>query len=391
MLHPRSVERFYAHLGFHCFAELEKDGNDLKIREGRNSKIQTSELRSFSSAEKRDAALAEVGAALRARGFAPATGSESAIPELKYEISVFRNRGVVVFASRHYRRIPGEIARESEAFRFVRRVVEERAGARAIGQTYLDLVGECALFEDTPAAYDGPSLEQLLKPHGLSPEEFFETPTIDRVGLDLDPQSYWLHSWHVEDGRVLGTAPAFQPRLPISLTAEEIGRILVEELDKFHAQVDKPIRKSKHKGSSQGSLSPRVLAEIERLGGRLGGQEVQKVIDFFELPPEIVQLYSINWPRWDYRTLEDSHRSYWVWDLRFLAPQQLGLRFKGKRSRVPITLAHADGGNWSIAVDLNCKDPSDPIIFKLDHDDPGQQLGSGVPLSLFLGDLHAPA
>jgi hypothetical protein len=138
-------------------------------------------------------------------------------------------------------------------------------------------------------------------------------------------------------------------------------------------------------------LSPSVVAEIHRLGGKWEppSAEEPRQIDSHEIPEAIWQfLYEIHWPQRTYRSSEQSSVS--VWDLSFFIVGWLedDVAIKNRNNRPLVYFGMADGGNYYLILDIDDANPSDPYVYKIDHDDPDQCLYDWLTLSGFLRELN---
>lgn len=139
-------------------------------------------------------------------------------------------------------------------------------------------------------------------------------------------------------------------------------------------------------------LSVDIRVEVERLNGRfvpvnffappmLGGKVVPEPMKQF--------LYDVQWPpQQEYESDEES--DLWVWLVElgvvgWLDMEELGL--EGVNGRCFVTFGLTDGGNYLLLLDLDDPNPTDPQVYKIDHDDPEQIVRPRLPLSRFLGLL----
>ena len=132
-------------------------------------------------------------------------------------------------------------------------------------------------------------------------------------------------------------------------------------------------------------MEPKLVAAIEALGGRLGPPRAHTT-----LSPLDARFASVVWPEGvSYANKEGkSSKRVWVWSLRWLGLHEdtpaidlgwgMGLR--------TATIAHADGGNYSVHMTLDV--PNDPWVFKTEHDrEPGESVTNGMTMSAFLQSL----
>ncbi|MCE9572408.1 MAG: hypothetical protein K8W52_04565 [Deltaproteobacteria bacterium] len=142
-------------------------------------------------------------------------------------------------------------------------------------------------------------------------------------------------------------------------------------------------------------LDPRIAAEIARLGGVLPPYEAASVTPIAGVPESIRRLADVRWPARQYENKADAKgrvKHIWVWMLQWLgvhvdaAAHNLGW----ERAPRSATLAHADGGNYTlhVIIDHPYSDPLNPIVFKTDHDPgPGERVANGMTLLEFLRTL----
>jgi len=81
-----------------------------------------------------------------------------------------------------------------------------------------------------------------------------------------------------------------------------------------------------------------------------------------------------------------------LWGMTFnkdlLALAGTGIDVKDCEDRNLYCFAHADGGNYLLLIDTADAHPLDPVVYKIDHHDPGQDLRELGPLSLVLENLR---
>jgi hypothetical protein len=174
---------------------------------------------------------------------------------------------------------------------------------------------------------------------------------------------------------------------------QQLGEALIELLNLISDSNPNVVKSSNsNKGSVPGKLADEVIKQILRLGGDIHPEKKPDiVIDNFLAPDAIALWYTnslIGFPRKKFNTDEDENDSFWVWDFWFEWPGSCkefpALDKEGKFLSI---VGMADAGNYIAAIDLNDTDPSNPKIYVMDHYDPEQVLGNGVPLSVFLTDL----
>jgi hypothetical protein len=136
-------------------------------------------------------------------------------------------------------------------------------------------------------------------------------------------------------------------------------------------------------------LSPSVMTEIDRLGGKWEppSTEEPRQINGHQIPEAIWQfLYEIRWPQRTYCSSEQSSLS--VWDMSFFCCGWLeDVTIKNRNDRSLVYFGMADGGNNYLILDIDDANPSDPDVYKVDHDDPDQSLYDWLTLSGFLREL----
>lgn len=131
---------------------------------------------------------------------------------------------------------------------------------------------------------------------------------------------------------------------------------------------------------------------------RLGSQftppnlsDADKVIEGVFIPEPIQHfLFGLSWPR-RLRFTSKENSGFWVWRVAldlfdWIDPNELPIEDRGERPL--ICFGEADSGNILLALALDDPDPSDPIVFKLEHDAQLQRLGPGLKLSQFLALLE---
>lgn len=144
-------------------------------------------------------------------------------------------------------------------------------------------------------------------------------------------------------------------------------------------------------GDPDESLVPEVVRHVYRLGG------------LFSPPPELPSP-----SRWGEHTIPEPLRRF-LWDVAW--PQ--GRAFENGENDDPrvwwylpgavevdpnsafrrlhpqaVGIGTADGGNYTLVTVLDCPDPADPPVFRLDHDEADRVPTRSVPLSRFLASLR---
>jgi hypothetical protein len=145
-------------------------------------------------------------------------------------------------------------------------------------------------------------------------------------------------------------------------------------------------------------LSARVVAQIERLGGRVteAPADAPTELEGRPLPEALRDLaYGVRWPeRASYASDEGSELR--VWGLRWrglawLSPVEVPVADRGERPLVIV--AEADGGNHLLCASLDDSHLSDPEITLVARRDPEQEYDrcSGASLSEVLASLRLEA
>lgn len=132
-------------------------------------------------------------------------------------------------------------------------------------------------------------------------------------------------------------------------------------------------------------MEQRLVTAIEALGGKLGPPRPTA-----NLTPLDARFAGVVWPAGvSYANKQGKYAKHvWVWSLRWLGLHEdtpaIDLGW-GTAMRTA-TIAHADGGNYSVHMTLDT--PSDPWVFKTDHDrEPGESVTNGMSMSAFLRSL----
>ena len=136
-------------------------------------------------------------------------------------------------------------------------------------------------------------------------------------------------------------------------------------------------------------LSDAVLSQLVRLGATLPTSWNEPThLDGHELPEPFRQLACVTWPQGVSYQNDSTHR-VWVWMLALGALAAFDMSEVGGSHEGPLAiLGDADGGNYWILLRIDDPDPSDPIVYKVDHSEPDDELYGDVPLSSFLESLR---
>lgn len=141
-------------------------------------------------------------------------------------------------------------------------------------------------------------------------------------------------------------------------------------------------------------LAPKVMTQIERLGGTFKpakGNRLPLTLGNYELAPPLRQfLFELEWPAGVTYATSPKTANFRVW--RY---QPGYLTIERERKEYPFLSKHgdaqiigqADGGNYFLVIKLKCENPSDPPVYKLDHDEESAYAQGPIPLSQFLAGL----
>lgn len=132
-----------------------------------------------------------------------------------------------------------------------------------------------------------------------------------------------------------------------------------------------------------------VQSRLTRLGATLPTDwDEPAQLEGHDLPEPLRQLACVKWPKEVTYKNEDIDQP-WVWGLEvgglaWLDTNEIGVEHDGPLAILGI----ADGGNVFIVVRMDDPDPTDPVVYQVDHDDPEQTLFGDVRLSTFLASLR---
>lgn len=138
-------------------------------------------------------------------------------------------------------------------------------------------------------------------------------------------------------------------------------------------------------------LDADVLKQLQRLKCRFIPQQPAKPgrINGRDIPPAMRQfLYDVQWPPYTFRSDDDS--PMWVWLAQFGMASWLDDEYevRDRGDRPLIDFGMTDGGNYLLLLDLDDPNPANPRVYQIDHYDPEQTLGGGLPLARFLSLLE---
>lgn len=157
-------------------------------------------------------------------------------------------------------------------------------------------------------------------------------------------------------------------------------------------------------------LTMTIIGEIKRLGGQVTitanpdpayiseyrievrkGQKHSVPGPKHQLPEPMRQfIHDVTWPkRHRYENNEESEIEVWL--VKFVGQGWVNpehYRLQEEPSCPLCSIGQTDGGNYTLCFRLDDDNPSDPLVYTLDHDWPGQTLGDGIPLSVFLRSLQ---
>ncbi len=138
------------------------------------------------------------------------------------------------------------------------------------------------------------------------------------------------------------------------------------------------------------SLAPEVVRQVRRLGGflppppappspcRWGEYAVPEPLRRF--------LWDVAWPPgWAFENGEDDDPRVW-WYVPGAVEVDPNSAFRRLHPQA-VGIGTADGGNYTLVTVLDCPDPADPPVFRLDHDEADRMPTRSVPLSRFLASL----
>lgn len=139
-------------------------------------------------------------------------------------------------------------------------------------------------------------------------------------------------------------------------------------------------------------LSDLVQSHIVRLGAILPTSWDEPThLDDHEIPEPFRQLACVTWPQGVSFQSDSTHR-LWVWMLELGALDGFDMSEVGGSHEGPLAiLGDADGGNYWILLRIDDPDPSDPVVYKVDHAESDEPLRGDVPLSSFLASLRPEA
>lgn len=135
-------------------------------------------------------------------------------------------------------------------------------------------------------------------------------------------------------------------------------------------------------------LSHVIQSRLIRLGATLPtAWDAPTHLGEHELAEPLRQLAGVTWP--DVSFENDEEDELWTWMLElggidWLDTSEIDLDHEGPLAHLGV----ADGGNYFLVLRMDDPDPSDPVVYQVDHDDPGQTLHGGVRLSRLLGSLR---
>jgi len=141
-------------------------------------------------------------------------------------------------------------------------------------------------------------------------------------------------------------------------------------------------------GEYPDTLSPKVIEQIQRMGGKMPDKPPagERILQNFLLPKALEMFADVTWPAKEYRG-----NRYELWMIEFgyfgEVEELEKMQVADIEDRSLVHIAFTDGGNYFLVIDLYDPNPSDPVVYKLDHDWPGQSPGLRIPLSKLLSDL----
>lgn len=144
------------------------------------------------------------------------------------------------------------------------------------------------------------------------------------------------------------------------------------------------------------SLSPEILLQVKRLGGRPNAKQFDEtgysVRKDIPVPTAIKELFSIEWPG-----KETAHYSagvngdyFWAQEIYFHAYQYCDLDdfgFEDRGDKELVRFCHARN-KFFIMIDLKDPNPSDPLVYHVSSRNYSPVLGNGILLSIFLRNLN---
>ncbi len=267
--------------------------------------------------------------------------------------------------------------------------IEEFGSAEEIGNTALHAFEHCVLLGDAP------SDKQRFNPEAWRREQGFET-----YRDFLRQATYVVLIRRAEIYEILPSKrshDAFQwlrdelLQVPLATSPKFLGEQIMKALvlsDVVNPLI--PKYRNPHPGEYPDALSLQVIGQIQRLGGKLPDTPPtgEEVLNNVVVPKALEMLANVQWPSKKYQG--DYYDSLWMVDFGFFEEvEELDkMQIVGIEDRALVHIAFTDGGNYFLVLDLYDPNPSDPIVYQLDHDCPGQSLRLEVPLSEILSDLE---